>query len=885
MIAKTFRIFLVMLLCGILQSHAQGTNPYHYIFPVMKNVETTAGIPVQIPIFIENSGSSTVTLSVSVSGDPEFSVDSLSQSMLLDPGQPDVALIQFMSTTPGSYSTLLTVTDGTLSDTITLSANVNPPPGPFVLLPPFHDIMADVGTATQVPITIQNVTGNAYPVTVTLAGDAAFSYAGSQTVSLAADGSETVYVDFLSNAEGHFSATLEVSDGSYTTSAPIKVYAMNRPYKWVVPFQDEFSAPAGVQMPIPVFVQNTAANPVTLDVALSGDAEFSLDPASRQVTVTYGEDLRISFLSNTAGTYTTLLTVTDGVHTDSLTLTMHVSSGTGGTLFTTQYDGMDFFFPFEAAPAASVTRDLTITNISGSQLSLQLDLFSDSSFTVSASSITIDDGASETVQVTFDNSYGGFGSGMLVIDGGNQVEQIFLVGFTRPWTDFDGLLVMNNLDFGMVDTSTQVCRDVLLENTTQSAIAISNIQLSGFSSDFSLPYSSGFTIGAGETASIPVCFQPSVVNQVRNEVLTFTFDNPASTPNLQTASVNLTGRASTGILPPWIDSSSIISVYVNTISAPIDGSSEVEIELYNVSSQSITINNAFWEDGNNAGIYSLLTPLPITIQPHNPSVPSSGKSTITVKYAPTSQSSTVGVEDIATLRFESSSSSVAATYFLTLIGTPISPAPASLVIAMFPKDGRIPKIALGEADVNSTHSLRFENNLQVPVTISGLALSSDERFEVAGTASLPRTVAPGETIAVELRTRSVAYTRSTDALIMHGSHEHLNSRYEILSGSSVTGVEDVPQRPETFSMSVAPNPTAGPVSIVISSPLRQGRIQVMDMLGRLVAEFNADTRTLQWNGTTAAGRRADPGTYYIRATGTDVNGQAVAAIHKVLLLP
>ncbi len=885
MIARTSRIFLVLMLCGILQSHAQGTNPYHYILPVMKNVETDAGMPMQLPIFVENSGSSSVTLSVSVNGDPEFSVDSLSQSMQLNPGKLDVALVHFMSTTPGSYSTLLTVSDGTLSDTITLTATVNPPPGPFVLLPPFHDIMTDVGNSTQIPVTIQNITAAAYSVTVSLTGDAAFSYLGNQTVNLAANGSETVYVDFLSNTEGQFSAALEVTDGNYTTSTPISVIAMNRPYKWIVPFQDEFTAMAGMQMPIPVFVQNTASNPVTLNVALNGDPEFSLDPSSQQVTVTHGEDLQISFLSNTAGTYTTLLTVTDGTDTDSLTLKVHVQSGTGGSLFTTQFDGMDVFFPFEAAPGASVTKDLTITNISSSQISLQLDLFSDSSFSISTNSVTIDTGSSKVVQVTFDNKYGGFGDGMLVIDGGSQVEHIFLAGFTRPWTDYDGLLVMNNLDFGMVDTSMQVCMDVMLENTTQSSIAISNIQLSGFSGDFSLPNNSGFTIAAGDTASIPVCFKPSVVNQVLNEVLTFTFDNPASSPNVQTASVNLTGRASTGILPPWIDSCSIIGVYVNTISAPIDGSSDVDIELFNVSSQPITIDKAVWEDGNNAGIYTLLTQLPLTIQPHNPSVPSSGKTTITVRYAPTSQSSTVGVEDIATLRFESSSSSVPATYFLTLIGTPISPAPSSSTIVMFPKDGRIPQIELVKADVNSTQALSFKNNLEVPVTVSSLELASDERYEIAETASLPRTVAPGETIAVTLRTRSTAHTRATDDLIMHGSHEHLNSRYQILSGSSVTGVDDVPRTPEAFSLAVAPNPAAGPVSITLSSPLRQGRVQVMDMLGRVVAEFNPETRTLQWDGTIASGRRAEPGTYYIRAAGTDANGQRIAATSKLVLLP
>ena len=76
------------------------------------------------------------------------------------------------------------------------------------------------------------------------------------------------------------------------------------------------------------------------------------------------------------------------------------------------------------------------------------------------------------------------------------------------------------------------------------------------------------------------------------------------------------------------DSCGIVGWYVNTIAAPIDGESDATIELFNITNQPLTLDNAAWEDGNTLGIYSLQTALPITIQPHNPAVPSSGKAVV-----------------------------------------------------------------------------------------------------------------------------------------------------------------------------------------------------------------------------------------------------------------
>lgn len=980
---KTFVLLTGLFLLMTASATAQGGSPYHFIRPIISAFDADAGIPVQIPIFIENQGSAPVTLDIAISGAPEFTLDSLSRVVYLQPNMIDVALVHFLAISEGSYTAVVTASDGTLTDSLVLTGRVAPPPGPFFLLPPYHDLLADIGTPLQIPVTIRNATATAYSVTIGLNGDSELSYSGSSTIALPANGEETIYVDFLSAAEGFFSADLTVSDGSYSMSAMINVQAVDRMYTWIVPFEDEFTAMEGEQMTLPIFLENMSGTPVTLTAALTGDNTFDLDPSNTQLTLTHSATLPISFLSQTSGTYTTMLTITDGSIVDSMLLTVHVLPGPGdfvlspdqydfrvqeqtpftceftllnmsnstqnislsltgntlfsmqqsspvsvgpkdvhtvqvlfqgaaegwytatltatngtetdsavimahvgnttlpGTEFTLQYDGKDFFFPFEAGAGTTVIKDLTITNISGQQLTVDLILQSDSSFSLSTTSVTIDSASSATVQVAFDNSYGGFGEGFLRIEGGTQVEHLFLAGFTTPWTSYDGLLVMNELDFGMVDTATQICLDVYLENTTQQSIAISNIQLSGFSSDFTLPNASNFSINPGETEGITVCFKPSAINIVMNEVLTFTFMNPLSNPNTQTASVNLTGRGGRGI-GPKIDSCGIVGWYINTISAPLDGSSDASIELFNISNQPITFDNSYWEDGNQNGIYTLLTQLPITIQPHNPAVPSSGKQVVQIRYAPTAQTSTPGVEDIATLRLESTASQYPVHFWLTLVGIPTNPAPAGGTIVLFPKDGSVPTVDLRSAASNGVQELHFRNNLDVAVKISDYELSSDDRFEIIDPLDAPTILQPGETIAVKLRTKYVPLNTSMDALIMHGSHEHLHSRYQLLSGAGTTAITGQPPTVENFACALSPNPARDAVAIMLNQALTTGHVQVIDNLGRLVTEFEAQGNALRWDGNSSAGVPAGAGIYYLRISGTTTDGLKVSDTRRLV---
>ncbi len=983
MLRKPPLLFSALLLI-LLSAASSGQSPstYHYLIPTIDRLDTPAGRPVGIPIFLENKDTNAVRIDVSLQGDPSFSIDPVGTPTILYPGMKEIFVVNFMQMAMGSYQTLLRVTDGIVTDTMTLTVDVTAGSGSFVILPPFQNLNAEVGTPLQIPVMIQNLTTTHYDVTVQLHGAQEFTYQGSPSISIPDSGGASLLIDFLASEEGAFGATLVVSDGTFSDSTEIFVIAYRKLHKYAHPIIGELETYPGTALPFSVFVTNLSANPVTLRSTISG-AGFTLDQASSSVVLPpgQGDDIRLSFESQTIGQYTGLLLITDGIVTDSVVIVVNVVPGPGnfdlqpkysefyvrtneafsgflslqGFTPTTQrlqlsmvgdpeftlsapstmdleafgktqmllnfvatrsgrfsvqvmvtdgietdtaiiaayvdstsmdfmltFDGSAPFFPFETALNGTQSKQVVITNTSGHELNVNIDLRSDGSFTVNKTTVTLPIAGSDSVLVTFSNTTG-FGDGMLVFSSDQQQQDLYLMGSAPKYYDYDGLRVTNMLDFGILDSAMTACLDVIIENNTPSSITISDIALSGFSNSFFLSQADNAVIDPGQFHLLTVCYRPLTADLIENEVLTFTFNNPASNPNVQTATVQLTGRSQAIISP--VDSSGIAGWYVNTISAPLDASAEARIELFNTTSQAITIEHAVWIDGNDAGIYSLETPLPFTIHPHSSSLPNSGKKEITIRYAPTSQSSIIGVPDFANLSLETSTSGANARFLMTIIGIPVTPSAPGGSVALFPKDRSIPLIELGSAEVNTIRTLKFYNNLDVPVTISGYELESSARIELVDVEAShrSRTLEPNETMQFDVRTISVPSNKTTDQLIMNGSHAHLNSRYGIISGTSLTDVEQPNERPNTFSVKAAPNPSSGPVSFAFSSPLRESNLSILNALGLVVMEQQDVQLGWHWNGTTAAGTPAVPGVYFIRVTGKTIDGVQVSAAQKMVL--
>ena len=224
-------------------------------------------------------------------------------------------------------------------------------------------------------------------------------------------------------------------------------------------------------------------------------------------------------------------------------------------------------------------------------------------------------------------------------------------------------------------------------------------------------------------------------------------------------------------------------------------------------------------------------------------------------------------------------------YTISLTGKPIALLSGSSRIALYPRDGYPPVIDIGKPELFSTTTLQFENNLRVPVRITEYSLLSEERLDIIASEPLPLLLDPGETMRVTLRMKGTTSVRNTDVIIMHGSHEHLNSRYKIRSGGTLSGIMDAPYAPTSMNLTASPNPARGHVTITFGTVLETAHVQILDIRGHVVAEFHCDGQHLKWDGTTRSGRQADAGTYFIRVAGTDLTGRSVAAVRKIVLLP
>ncbi len=971
-------LFLLLAAAGV---RAQGTQ-HTFIQHVADTIWVDASTWVQIPVTLHNHVSSSVHLSLRVQGFPDFSMALKEQEVDIDSGTTAVQMVTFYTDSAGTFTTMLTVTDGIEMDSVLLTAVVNPVP--FVLLPPVKSMFASLGEQILIQVKIQNLTPATITAHVSVIGAPDFTLDTHSPVTVPSNGAYLVNIRFLRHSVGTSNATLLVSDGNFSATTAMQVST----FRWIKNVNTTQSAQIRKTTTVRAYLHNTSGTPVALQAALTGDPGFRIDSAAQNILVDDIASLQISFVSDVAGLHTTLLTVTDGVDIDSVTLSVDVS--TGGQFYTvtpanallrptaqqpdsttfsvrnktdmplTIYATLNgdsrfyldpsqsFVIPanatsaikvyfmgaaagfsykttlvltdahsrvdslpvsaspdlvnggnllfiteprdrqtitFSVPPGGTKAENVNIRNLSNGRLVVNVGMLGDNCFVSSATTVTIDSGLSATVQVTYNNPPLGRGYGQLLLESDDQRSTLNLVGMTNAWSDYAGLRVRNFLNFGGVTVNAQYCRDVWLVNTTGNSIGISNVQLTGFAPDYAITSATAFTLSAYDSATIRICYTPTAQILEDNDILSFTFDNPAANPNQGHVAVNITGR-SLEVALPYLDSTRMVVFDNQSMVAPIDGFTEKTIVLQNLATRPIYLRNL---TPIHSDVFSVLTPLPVSLPPYDPTVAGSGIGSIRVRYSPTSVASIPNEVDECVIHLYGGYTYVPdsvfrAEYTIAMHGTPVQAIPASSIIALYPENGLPPVIALGGPALHSTSTLRFRNNLTQPVTITSCNLESGAYSEIAYTDALPATIQPGAYISVTLRITKEVQQLTPDAIIMRGSHEHLNSRYEIYSGKMTTGIEQSPDRINGFTVHTAPNPSNGNVAIYLHETLRNGRIRILDVLGRTVADLEATSNTMYWSAT-ANGAHVPAGSYFIHVSGVDVFGRHVTAKHKLVLLP
>ncbi|MFA6232707.1 MAG: hypothetical protein WC824_00795 [Bacteroidota bacterium] len=973
---RTVAVFL--LLTGSLSSATPPT--YYYLTHVVEQFEATAGEPTSAYFSVQNNGTSPLTLDVSLPLNPygHFSIDTLNSTANIQPGQMRNFFVFFHSPLVGSSSALLMVTDGTLTDTLTITATVGPGQGIFAFHPARITRSTYLNTPVRIPVSVQNLTNADLTVQTVFYANPAFTFSGTDSITLAPYGSQTLLIDFISSEEGRFDGRMTVRNGNFSLEAIFFVYVDTRKYAWVVEpiYPDEVEI-IGQPGRFPISVENRGTTAVNLQVSLTGSNIFSLDPADQSFTLApgNGRDLNLGILGTVLGSYSTLITVTDGVKTDSINLTARIIESPGGfaiysssnidqkenlpgtmnvtainwssssidlslsitgdshfaynganpitlasnaeqdividfaaappggyyakvyatdgidvdsvQLVAVVQDEPDFFdlpnaslrtLEFETERDSTTTKQVMIENVSGDTLDVLIDLVNnDGGFTVAQNHLFLNADETASFDVSYTNDTSRNLLARLYLTARTQTEQIFLSGHAPYFNIVDGFRVVKSLSLRAADTSDQECGDVSIENQGTGNIMVISAVLSGFCSNFTMT-DLRFPIILTEHERIrpTICYNPTIPGAKDYEILTITFDNPASNPRVQTLNVYLYGYSD-------IPHPRYIGGGMAALTARIDEQAETTMAIQNSTSTDITFDILEWKHGDASGIFSLVTPLPLTVTALNPAVPGSGTADITLRYAPTAQSSTVGIEDIAVYDLKSGSVNPPWIARIHLFGTPLPhSAPASQLL-LFPRDMRTQQIDLGDVPLNEIRSLQFVNNLQVTVTISGFDLGGS-RFDIANKGDFPLNLAPMESVTLELRCIAATDTRIRQDLTARGSHETLGSGYALFSGTGTLGTDDPDPVPQDIKLSISPNPSGGTVTMQLSAPLLHASVTIVDMLGRIVAQADmAGLETWTWSGMHGA-VLVPPGNYSVFIRGFDYAGHSVKLTKNMVVI-
>jgi len=174
----SFLALLVLVFLGVTAGQAQKRGgQYNFISYYSEEMWTVPGVGVEGVVFLENTSNAALTLSATLAGDSHFRlVDyDVQQNQIPFTGvtipafQGYVAYIAFDSAAAGVYTAVLTVTDGTNSDVVTITTTVEQMPS-FSAYPYSDPFWAQAGVVSDLGVGVYNNTGAQLQMTAVLTG-------------------------------------------------------------------------------------------------------------------------------------------------------------------------------------------------------------------------------------------------------------------------------------------------------------------------------------------------------------------------------------------------------------------------------------------------------------------------------------------------------------------------------------------------------------------------------------------------------------------------------------------------------------------------------------------------------------------------------------------
>jgi hypothetical protein len=471
----------------------------------------------------------------------------------------------------------------------------------------------------------------------------------------------------------------------------------------------------GKQSSQTVSITNPGKDSVNITQVTMSNPQFVLSGVAPPLTLPSGQaaSFSISVKPTTIGNLSGTLSVLSGSSPTPQVLNLSATGVTAPPQISPTSSTVDFG---SVGVGTQTTENLIISNAGGSDLTISLLTLTGTEFAVNGITTpkTISTGQTATLTLTFLPTAVGSGNGSLAItsnDPTNPTVTISLMGSGTSAPVGQWTANPTSISFGSVNTGGSASKQIVLTNTGNAAVKISQINASG--SGFSVTgVSVPSTVNASQSVTLTVGFAPTTVASASGSVMVTSDakDSPLSIP-LSGAGV----QPGLNVSPASFDFGSVVDGQTKsqTFSVTNTGSASLTIAQISLSGAGFTLSG-------------LATP----------STLAAGQSTsFSARFAPTSAGTGSGAVSI-------SSNAPNSPTKVTLSGTGVA---ASVTLTASPAS-----LAFGSvnAGTSSAKSVTLTNSGNSSVTISQVAVSAKD-VNTSGITT-PLTLTPGQAKAMNV---------------------------------------------------------------------------------------------------------------------------------------
>jgi hypothetical protein len=709
-------------------------------------------------ITLKSAGTEPVTVNGAGISGTGYAVSGSTFPVTLNPGASLTLQVTFDPRTTGAHAGTLTISSNANAMTVGLSGTGVTAPEPHLTASATSLSFGNVtvNSAATEAITLKS-TGTA-PVTVNGAGVSGTGYAVSGStfpVSLNPGASLTLQVTFDPRTTGAHAGTLTISSNANATTVSLSGTGVTapEPHLTVSPASLSFgNVTLNSAATEAITLKSTGTAPVTVKWAGISGTGYAVSASTFPVSLNPGASLtlQVTFDPRTTGASTGSLTIRSNANPMTVGL-----SGTGVTApephLTASAASLSFGnVTLNSTATAAITLKSTGTapvTVNGVGVSGRGYAVSGSTFPVS-----LNPGASLTLQVTFDPKTTGAHAGTLTISSNANPITVSLSG-TGVATPVPQLTVSaTSLSFGNVTVNSTATETITLKSTGTAPVTVNGAGISGTGyavSGSTFPVS----LNPGASLTLQVTFNPRTTG-AHAGTLTISSNANATT-------VSLSGTGVTAPEPHLTASATSLSFGNVTVNS----AATETITFKSTGTAPVTVNGA----GISGTGYAVSgSTFPVSLNP--------GSSlTLQVTFDPKTAGASAG-----TLTISSNANAITVGLSGTGVATPV---PQLTVSAT--------SLSFGNVTVNSTatETVTLKSTGTGPVTLSGVSVSGSG-FSTAAIA-LPLKLNPGQTLNLQITFTPTVSGAATGSLVVTSDSSPNATATVSLSGTGASASNPV----------------------------------------------------------------------------------------------